>query len=58
MKYTIYFLKKNGKVKGKVGCNTLETVYYLVNTWQADLNKKGVCLIVDNETKEEWTYTK
>lgn len=58
MKYTIYFLKKNGKVKGKVGCNTLDTVYYLVDTWQVSPDKKGICLVVNNETKDEWTYTK
>jgi hypothetical protein len=58
MKYTIFFIKKNGKVKGKVGCNTLDTVYYLVDTWQVDPDKKGICLVVDNETKSEWTYTK
>jgi hypothetical protein len=58
MKYTVYFLKKNGKVKGKVGCNTVETVNHLIMTWWNDPDKKGICLVVDNETKSEWTYTK
>lgn len=58
MKYTIYFLKKNGKVKGKVGCNTYDTMKYLVNNWKENPETKGLCLVTDNETKDEWVHTK
>lgn len=56
MKYTITFIKKNGKVKGKVGCNNDNTKNYLINTWKeenATKKNKGICIIVNNETKEE-----
>lgn len=57
MRYTIMFLSKKGKVKGKVGCNTETTVNYLVNTWKAE-NKKGLCIVRDNEYKTENVYEK
>ena len=57
MRYTIMFLSKKGKVKGKVGCNTEATVNHLVNTWKSE-NKRGVCIIRDNEYKTENVYEK
>ena len=57
MKYTVMFLSKKGKVKGKVGCNTAPTVNHLVNIWR-DENKKGICIVRDNEFHTENVYEK
>lgn len=57
MKYTVIFLSKKGKVKGKVGCNTATTANYLVNTWRDD-KKKGICIVRDNEYHTENVYEK
>lgn len=58
MKYIVTFMKKSGKVKGRVGCNSKKTVDYLLKTWREDETKKGVCLITNTETKEEEFYKK
>ena len=50
-------MKKNGKVKGKVGCNNAETAQYLLKNWQ-DSDKKGICIIYNHETNKEHVWTK
>jgi hypothetical protein len=57
MRYTVIYMKKNGKVTGKVGCNNYRTVDHLVNMWK-ETPKHGTCLVIDNETKEETFYNK
>lgn len=59
MKYTLVYMKKNGKVVGMVGCDTDHTRDYLVIMWKkAPKRKHGTCLVINNETKEETFYTK
>lgn len=58
MQYIITFMKKNGKVKGRVGCNTEETGRYIVNEWLKNTEKKGICIVYNTETKKEHVWTK
>jgi hypothetical protein len=51
-------MKKNGKVKGRVGCNTEETGRYIVNEWLKNTEKKGICIVYNTETKKEHVWTK
>lgn len=57
MKYTVVYMKKSGKITGKVGCNNESTVNHLVEMWR-DFPKRGVCLVINNITKEENFYKK
>lgn len=58
MEYTITFMKKNGKIKGKVGCNSEETAQYIVKTWREADDTKGICIVTNHETKEEHFWKK
>ena len=58
MKYMITFMKKNGKVKGKVGCNSEETAKYIVKNWREAEDTKGICIVTNLETKKEYVWTK
>lgn len=58
MKYIITFMKRSGKVKGRVGCNSKDTALYIVKTWQDTPEKKGLCIVLNTETKEEKLYSK
>ena len=58
MKYAITFMKKNGKVKGRVGCNSKETADYIVKNWQEDEETKGLCILTDVENKKEEVFVK
>jgi len=58
MKYTVLFLNKKGKVKSRVGCNKRVTAIYIKEMWLKDTEKKGVCIIQNNETKEEEIFKK
>ena len=58
MAYTVTFMSKKGKVKGKVGCNTSQTVNYLVENWINNPDTKGICIVVNNEFATEEVYTK
>ena len=58
MKYTITFISKKGKVKRKIGCNTEKTVNYIIENWKNNPETKGMCLLINNENKEEEIYKK
>ena len=58
MKYIITFMKKSGKVKGKVGCNSEETAKYIVKNWREADDTKGICIVTNTETKKEHVWTK
>ena len=57
MKYIITFMKKSGKVKGKVGCNSDATMGYIIENWKLS-DKKGFCIVTNTETKKEDVYKK
>ena len=57
MTYTITFMNKKGKVKGKVACHTDSTMIYLIENWKVN-KKKGICVVTNHKTKEEKIYTK
>lgn len=58
MKYIITFMKKSGKVKSRVGCNSEETAKYIVKNWKESEDAKGICIVTNMETKEEHVWTK
>lgn len=58
MKYTIVFMKKNGKIKGRVGCNSEETLKHIVNNWRDSEDTKGICIITNHKTNKEHVCTK
>lgn len=58
MNYVITFMKKSGKVKGKIGCLSEKTAEYIVNQWLEDEETKGICIVYDVETQTEKAYKK
>lgn len=58
MNFIITFLKKNGKVKGKVGCLSEKTAEYIVNQWLEDEETKGICIVYNVEMQTEKAYKK
>lgn len=58
MKYRIVFMKKNGKIKGQLGCNSEETAKYIVKNWREAEDTKGICIVTNLETGKEHVWTK
>ena len=53
-KYIITFLNKKGKVKSRVGCNTENTVYYILNNWQFnEYDEPSVAIVLNTETRRK-----
>lgn len=53
-KYIITFLNKKGKVKSKVGCNTENTVYYIINNWRSNEDdKSSIVIVLNTETRRK-----
>ena len=51
-------MKKSGKVKGKVGCNSEETAMYIIRNWREADDTKGICIVTNTETEKEHVWTK
>lgn len=51
-------MKKNGKIKGQLGCNSEETEKYIVKNWREAEDTKGICIVTNLETGKEHVWTK
>lgn len=54
-RYIITFLSKKGKVKSRVGCNTENTVCYIIRRFN-DYGQPGIAIVLNTETGEENCY--
>ena len=56
-KYIITFLNKKGKVKSRVGCNTENTVYYILSNWifneYNEYDESSEAIVLNTETRRK-----
>lgn len=53
-KYIITFLNKKGKVKSRVGCNTENTVYYILSNWCfSEYDESSEAIVLNTETRRK-----